>query len=210
MKHFTPRKLLMTLGCGSLISFAVSTVSAQARDEYNDWRRAQQEAQREYREYLRTRDRDDYRDWQRAQREAQREHREYVRERRDDRWDDRRSQRYRVYRDGRYYNYDNQGVNRLRQAVNLGYQQGYRDGQQDRRYGRWMNPNDSSIYRRATFGYAGYVDRNQYQYYFQQGFRRGYEDGYYNTSRYGYRSGNTFNILGSFLNTILNVVDDDI
>ena len=136
MKHFTPRKLLMTLVCGSLISFAVSTVSAQARDEYNDWRRAQQEAQREYREYLRTRDRDDYRDWQRAQREAQREHREYVRERRDDRWDDRRSQRYRVYRDGRYYSYDNQGVNRLRQAVNLGYQQGYRDGQQDRRYGR--------------------------------------------------------------------------
>ena len=211
MKYFTLRKLLMTLIYGSLIAFAVDTVNAQARDEYNDWRRAQQEAQREYREYLRTRSRNDYRDWQRARREAQREYRDYVRERRDDRRDDRRAQRryYRVYRDGRYYSLDNQSVNRLRQAVNLGYQQGYRAGDLDRRYGRRVNFYDSSVYRRATFGYAGYVDQDQYQYYFQQGFRRGYEDGYHNTSRYGYRSGNTFNILGSLLNTILNVVDDD-
>jgi flagellar biosynthesis/type III secretory pathway protein FliH len=207
MKHITLRNLLMMVVYGSVVFLTGSAVNAQARDEYRDWQRAQAEAQREYREYLRTRSRNDYRDWQRAQREAQRERREYVRERRDDRRDAGRY--YRVYRDGRYYRYDNQGVNRLRQAVNLGYQQGYREGQQDRRYGRWMNFNDSSVYRRASFGYAGYVARNQYQYYFQQGFQRGYEDGYYNTSRYGYRSGNTFNVIGSLLNTILNVVDDD-
>ena len=50
-------------------------------------------------------------------------------------------------------------------------------------------------------GYESYVDRNQYQYYFQQGFQRGYDDGYNSRARYG--SNNT--ILGTFLNQILRV-----
>ena len=211
MKILTLRKFLMATVYGSLIFFAGDTISAQDRGEYDEWREAQREAQRERREYLRTRNRGDYRDWQRARREAQQEHREYLRDVRSDRRADRRAQRryYRLIRNGRYYRVDNEGVNRLRQAVNLGYQQGYRAGQLDQRYGRRMNFYDSASYRRASFGYAGYVARDQYQYYFQQGFQRGYEDGYFNTTRYGYRSGDNYNILGPLLNTILNIVDDN-
>ena len=97
----------------------------------------------------------------------------------------------------------------LRSAVNRGYQQGYAEGQRDRRYGRGDdNDRDSSMYRSGTYGYQSYVARDQYQYYFQQGFQRGYEDGYNSTNRYGYRSGSSFNILGNVLNTILNLTQN--
>ena len=40
-------------------------------------------------------------------------------------------------------------------------------------------------YRDANYGYTGmYVDQPQYNYYFRQGFQRGYEDGYYSRSQY--------------------------
>jgi hypothetical protein len=49
------------------------------------------------------------------------------------------------------------------------------------------------------------MDRSEYSYYFRQGFRRGYEDGYYSRYRYGsYRNGG-YSILGQVLNTILSV-----
>ena len=89
--------------------------------------------------------------------------------------------------------------------MNSGYQQGYRQAQMDARYGRSDNYYGNNVYRSGTYGYQSYVDRNQYQYYFQQGFQRGYEDGYNNQARYGYRSGNSFNILGTVLNSILNL-----
>jgi len=62
----------------------------------------------------------------------------------------------------------------------------------------------SSIQRTATpirmpvYGYDGYyVDVTEYQYYFREGFRRGYEDGYYGRSQYGSYSGGKFAILGT-------------
>ena len=155
---------------------------------------------------MRTRSQRDYREWQRAQREAQREFRDYQADARDDRRD--MNRRYRVYRAGQYYNTDYRGTELLRQAVNSGYQQGYREGQIARRYGRNTGYYNSGIYRSGTFGYQSYVDRNQYQYYFQQGFQRGYEDGFNAQMRYGYRSGNGFNILGNILNTILNITNN--
>jgi flagellar biosynthesis/type III secretory pathway protein FliH len=112
---------------------------------------------------------------------------------------------YRVYRNGGYYQTDYRGAELLRQAVNAGYQQGYRQGQIDRQNRRKGGYYGSNIYRSGTYGYQSYVDRSQYQYYFQQGFQRGYQDGYNSQIRYGSRAGNTVNILGSILSTILNI-----
>ena len=112
---------------------------------------------------------------------------------------------YRVYRNGSYYQTDYRGADLLRQAVNAGYQQGYRQGQIDRQNRRNGGYYGSNIYRSGTYGYQSYVDRSQYQYYFQQGFQRGYQDGYNSQIRYGSRAGNTVNILGSILSTILNI-----
>jgi flagellar biosynthesis/type III secretory pathway protein FliH len=112
---------------------------------------------------------------------------------------------YRVYRNGSYYQTDYRGAELLRQAVNAGYQQGYRQGQIDRQNRRNGGYYGSNIYRSGTYGYQSYVERSQYQYYFQQGFQRGYQDGYNSQIRYGSRTGNTVNILGSILSTILNI-----
>lgn len=124
-----------------------------------------------------------------------------------------RDGRYRVYRNGSYYNTTGQGVELLRQAVNEGYRQGFEAGRNDRnsrRRGDWSN---SNVYRTGTIGYQSQVDRNQYQYYFRQGFQRGYQDGtnsqyavdYDGNYQYGTRQGGTMNILSSILGSILNV-----
>jgi flagellar biosynthesis/type III secretory pathway protein FliH len=112
---------------------------------------------------------------------------------------------YRIYRNGSYYQTDYRGAELLRQAVNEGYRQGYRQGQLDRRYGRNSGYYGSTIYRSGTYGYRTYVDRNQYQYYFQQGFERGYQDGFNSQTRYGYYSGGRWNILANILGSILNI-----
>jgi flagellar biosynthesis/type III secretory pathway protein FliH len=198
---------MLAAAVGLVSLTGAGSVNAQSAQEYRDWQKAQREAAEERREYMRTRSPRDYREWQRAQREAQRERRDYRQEVREDRRDTARS--YRLYRNGRYYTVDNRGAQLLRQAVNSGYQQGYQQGQMDRRYGRGGNYYNQSIYRNGLFGYQSYVDRSQYQYYFQQGFQRGYEDGYNSRLRYGYRSGNSFNILGGILSTILNLATDN-
>ena len=112
---------------------------------------------------------------------------------------------YRIYRNGSYYQTDYRGAELLRQAVNEGYRQGYRQGQLDRRYGRNGGYYGSTIYRNGTYGYQTYVDRGQYQYYFQQGFERGYQDGLYSQTQYGYYSGGRWNILANILGSILNI-----
>lgn len=123
------------------------------------------------------------------------------------------SGRYRVVRDGRYYNTDQRGAELLRNAVNEGYRQGFNAGRADysgmRRTG-WSN---SNVYRTGTFGYQNSVDRGQYQYYFRQGFQRGYQDGsnaeyqngYNGAFRYGTYENGTANILGTILNQILGI-----
>ncbi len=109
--------------------------------------------------------------------------------------------RYRVNRGGRYYNTDQRGADLLRQAVNAGYQQGFRAGQADRNGRRRGSWNNNSMYTQGTYGYQTYVDRSQYQYYFQQGFQKGYQDGYNSRNQYG----NGGSILGNILGQILNI-----
>jgi hypothetical protein len=113
-------------------------------------------------------------------------------------------QRYRVYTNNGYYETDQRGIEILRQAVNRGYQQGFRAGQMDRRNRRGSNYYDSNVYRNGNYGYQSYVGSSQYQYYFQQGFERGYQDGYNSRYQYGTNRNGVANILGSILQNILN------
>ncbi len=127
-----------------------------------------------------------------------------------------RDGRYRVYRNGAYYNTNGQGVELLRQAVNEGYRQGFDAGRNDRSSRRRGDWSTSNVYRTGTIGYQTYVDRGQYQYYFRQGFQRGYQDGsnsqysqygtdYNGDYQYGSRQSGSLNILSSILGSILNI-----
>lgn len=116
--------------------------------------------------------------------------------------------RYRVRRNGAYYNTDGRGAELLRQAVRSGYEQGFRAGQNDRNSRRRSNWNGNSEYRSGSYGYDSHVARNQYQYYFQQGFQRGYQDGFSRRNQYGSyntNGGGGGGILSSILNQILNI-----
>ena len=93
----------------------------------------------------------------------------------------------------------------LRQAVNYGYEEGFRAGQADREDGWGFNYKDSYAYRDASYGYIGYyVDRSDYSYYFREGFRRGYEDGYNSRYQYGRSYNGSYSILDVILSQILN------
>ncbi|MCB1023265.1 MAG: hypothetical protein KDB79_02675 [Acidobacteria bacterium] len=113
--------------------------------------------------------------------------------------------RYRVYRNGGYYQTDQRGAELLKEAVNRGYQQGFQAGQSDRANRRKGNHYNSSVYRSGNYGYQSYVDSSQYQYYFRQGFEKGYQDGYNSRYQYGQRTNNGLNILGAILSGILNL-----
>ena len=223
---------------GAAVLFTGAAMAQDSpRDEYEEWQSARREMLNEQREYQRNPSRDNYRGWQEAISDERREYMEYQRAlnrygrswnpnmndgyyNRNDGYYNRnvvvnnqRRGMYRIYTNGQYYNVDNRGYGILREAVNRGYQRGYQAGINDRRYGRY-NYNSNNVYMNGTFGYNSGVARNQYQYYFQQGFQRGYQDGFYTRTQYGYRSGSSINILGSVLNTILNVAgavnnDDD-
>jgi hypothetical protein len=111
---------------------------------------------------------------------------------------------YRYSRGGTYYETNEYGASLLRQAVNNGYEEGFRAGQADRQDHWRYNFEDSYAYRDANYGYGGYyVERDDYNYYFREGFRRGYEDGYYNRYQYGRSSNGKYIILGAVLGTIL-------
>jgi hypothetical protein len=98
------------------------------------------------------------------------------------------------------------GADVLRQAVNYGYQEGFQSGQADRQDGWPANYRNSYAYSDANYGYTGYyVDQSDYNYYFRQGFRRGYEDGYYGRSQYGSSLNGTTSILGAVLSAILGL-----
>jgi flagellar biosynthesis/type III secretory pathway protein FliH len=113
--------------------------------------------------------------------------------------------RYRISRDGTYYQTDNRGVELLKQAVNTGYQEGYRAGRNDRNSRRTSSFANSVVYRKGNYGYQSYVESGQYQYYFKQGFERGYEDGFNSRYENGRNDNGTINILGNILENILTV-----
>ena len=111
---------------------------------------------------------------------------------------------YRLYRGDRYYETDQRGVDLIRRAIQTGYQQGYRAGVNERRYSRAGNYRDDSYYRSGNYGYQNYVDLDQYQHYFREGYQRGYDDGFSREAQYGTYSGGKWSIIGSILDGILN------
>lgn len=72
------------------------------------------------------------------------------------------------------------GSYQLRQtALNAGYNEGIKQGRDDRRRGRHRNYSDFSQYRDATQDYSSKLgDRELYRRYYREGFENGYEDGY--------------------------------
>lgn len=114
--------------------------------------------------------------------------------------------RYRYNRDGRSYETNEYGAKALREAVNYGYEAGFRAGQADRS-DRWNgNYEDSYAYRDANYGYSGYyVDREDYNHYFRQGFRPGYDDGYNSQYRHGSVADGRYSILENLLTQILDL-----
>jgi hypothetical protein len=96
------------------------------------------------------------------------------------------------------------GADVLRQAVNYGYQEGVRFGQADRQDGLQANYRNSFAYQDANYGYSGnYVDQADYNYYFRQGYQRGYADGYNSQSQYGTSLNGSPSILATLLSSIL-------
>jgi len=94
----------------------------------------------------------------------------------------------------------------LRDAVNNGYEEGFRAGQADREDGWGYDYNDSYGYQDASFGYDSYyVGLDEYNYYFREGFQRGYDDGYYGRYQYGSYYGGKYQILSGIIQTILGL-----
>ncbi len=111
---------------------------------------------------------------------------------------------HRYFRGGRYYETNRYGVELLQRAVNYGYEEGYRAGRADRDDHWTFSFEASWAYQDGNYGYSGfYVDRDDYNYYFREGFRRGYEDGYRGRYQYGRVTNGKVAILGATLAAIL-------
>ncbi len=111
------------------------------------------------------------------------------------------------YNVGGVYRLTNQyGVDVLRDALNQGYEQGYRAGSIDRGSGAPANVQRALDFETDGFGYSGaYVPQSDYSYYFTEGFQRGYDDGYWNRSQYGTFTNGKAAILGAIALGILGV-----
>jgi hypothetical protein len=113
---------------------------------------------------------------------------------------------FRYNRAGSYYQTNQYGADLLRQAVNYGFQEGFRAGQADREDGWRSNYQGSYAYRDANYGYGGrYVQQSEYNYYFREGFRRGYQDGFDHRNQYGVSVRGNYEISGAVLSLIINL-----
>ncbi len=113
---------------------------------------------------------------------------------------------YRYVRSGTAYQTNQYGAEALQRAVNYGYQQGVASGQADRQDGYTSGYQSSYAYQDANYGYDGsYVSQADYNYYFRQGFQRGYQDGNSGRLQYGTTANGTTSILRSLASTILGL-----
>ena len=212
------KALLGTVAAGAMAMTSASP--AMARDRDNDgrsrnWRWEQEQRNLRYRQEWQRRQSYRYQrqrllEQQRRLNQLRYQQRYFERVRRDQlrlqqwRYNDYGPYNYRYRRGNSYYNTNQYGAEMLRRAVNDGYREGYQAGQADRQDGWGFNPQEAYGYQDASYGYDGYyVDLSEYQHYFREGFRRGYEDGYYSRSQYGRYSNGSGSILGAILEGIL-------
>jgi hypothetical protein len=151
-------------------------------------RQLQEQRRRAYLDYLR-------RYWERIRRDQLRLQRE--------RYYNNLLYNYRYYRDGSYYYTSSYGDQMIRDAIAYGYEEGYRAGRADREDGWGYDYQSSYAYIDASYGYDDYyIDLDEYSYYFREGFRRGYDDGYYGRYQYGRYRNNKYEILSTILKII--------
>jgi hypothetical protein len=113
---------------------------------------------------------------------------------------------YQYRRGATTYQTNQYGADRLRQASNTGYQNGYEAGHADRQDNWRFDYQGSFPYQDANYGFDGrYVAQDDYNYYFREGFQRGYEDGYYGRRTYGTSANGSNSLLGAVLNMFLNL-----
>ena len=113
---------------------------------------------------------------------------------------------YRYSRGGRYYEINEYAAAVLQDAVNYGYEQGFEAGAADRDDGWRSDYRNSYAYLDANYGYDGlYVSQSEYNYYFREGFRRGYSDGYYRRYRYGSEVDGALHIFTDAMRLILDL-----
>ena len=114
--------------------------------------------------------------------------------------------KYRYLRGGRYYEINEYAARLLQNAINYGYEEGFRAGEADR-LDHWpFDYTSSYAYLDASYGYYGmYVSLSEYNYYFREGFRRGYDDGYYGRHRYGAMVNGDLRIMGDVLRLIIDL-----
>jgi len=115
---------------------------------------------------------------------------------------------YRYSRGGHNYYANRYQADLMRQAIDYGYEEGFYAGRADR-MDRWgYNFREAYAYQDANYGYYGYyIDRGTYNYYFREGFRRGYDDGYYGRYRYGRYDNNRYSPNDSIIRLILNLTN---
>src|SRR5205085_2260786 len=113
---------------------------------------------------------------------------------------------YRYERAGTQYETNQYGAQALKQAVNNGYNQGFQAGKAARQ-DRWNTRyQDSYGYQDANYGYDGRsTDQETYNYYFREGFQRGYDDGYNSRTQYGNNSNGSSSMLGNVVSQILGL-----
>lgn len=191
-------------------------------DRQRDLITQQRQRQNEYDLYLQNQQRELERrsmNLQRQHREAQyRYHRDYL-----DRLRDQRTRigghhdfdhdpffsaapSYRYRRSGHWYDVNEYAAALLQDAVSYGYEEGYRAGAADRADGWRYECEISYVYQDANYGFEGlYVSADEYHYYFRQGFRRGYEDGYYGRHRYGIEHDGSVRIMTDVLRLIIDL-----
>ncbi len=120
--------------------------------------------------------------------------------------DDRPGYVYRYNMGGVFRQTNQYGVDVLRQAVNQGYQDGYRAGLIDRRDGVPADFQRAFDFENGNFGYSGaYVPLSDYSYYVREGFQRGYDDAYWSRARYGTFVNGNASILGAIVTGILGL-----
>lgn len=152
----------LILGLSFAGIFAMSSATAQAQYQRDDW-------------WNRNR-RDDRVEQNRDRRDDRVEQNRDRRDRRqNDRWNRNR-------RDGRYNDGypDLGGSFDLRQtALNAGFADGAKEGRKDRNNRERFDFRDEGNYQKATRDYSSRLgDRNLYQRYYREAFEHGYDDGY--------------------------------
>ena len=97
------------------------------------------------------------------------------------------------------------GTEMIYRAINNGYERGIFIGHTDRKDNWKHDPENSYVYQDAIYGYDGYeIDLAEYRFYFQQGFWRGYEDGFYKRFVYGKEEKDKLTVLET---VILKIVE---